>query len=140
VLSLSLVLAGAAPALATEPVTVSMFGCYLNGGETTVPAGAEVTIASGWGALTRGQITSYLASVSTEATLDGEPIVGSFGSPEGFRAEGWSVFWTYEAGALEAGETITVSVDHILAFPVFDGGTLFPAGSVGELTCEITAV
>jgi hypothetical protein len=139
-LSISMLLAAAAPALAAEPVSVSMFPCFLAGGETTVPAGADLTIQSGWGARTRGQINSFLASVSTEATLDGEPIVGSFGSPEGSRADGWSVFWNYSTDALDAGDTIEVSVEQTLAFPVFDGDLLFPAGSLGQMTCTITGV
>jgi len=139
-LALSLSLASAAPAFADEPLNVSLFACSFGSGTVTVPAGADINIRAGWGTRTLGQIQAFLASVTTDATLDDDPIVGTFGSPEGSKANGWAVFWNYPTVAPADGVSITVTLDWLLSFPVFDGGVLFPAGSaLGEVQmCTIT--
>jgi hypothetical protein len=107
-------------------------------GTTTVPEGIDINIRAGWGALTLGQIQAFLHSVTTDATLDGEPIVGSFGTPFGSKADGWGVFWNYPTVAPAAGESIAITLEWTLRFAVYDGETLFPAGSRGVHTCTIT--
>jgi hypothetical protein len=124
--------------VAAEALNVSFFGCAYGDGTTTVPAGAYINIRAGWGAKTLGQIVTFLTSVTTDATLDGYPINGSFGSPAGSKADGWGVFWNYPTVAPAAGESITVTLEWTLRHPVFDGFALYPAGSVDEgLTCTI---
>ena len=126
-------------ASAAEPVTVSMVGCYyFAGGTVTVPAGAAINIREGWGAKNRGLENVFLGAVTTDATLDGNPIAGSFGTPSGSKADGWVVYWEYPTVAPAAGHSIVVTVEWTLRHPVNDGlSGVSPAGSLGTLACTI---
>jgi len=124
---------------ADEPIPVSMVGCvYFAGGTVPVPAGADINIREGWGTKTFGQEVAFLRSVTTDATLDGNPIVGSFGTPSGSKVDGWTVYWEYPTVAPAAGHSIVVRVEWTLRNPVNDGlSGVSPAGSLGMLECTI---
>jgi len=123
---------------AVEPVIVSMVGCSFDSeGTVTVPAGAEIDIVPGWGTRTLGQEVAFLQSVTTEATIDGNPIVGSFGAPFGWAATGWTVYWEYPTVAPAAGESAVVTVEWTLRFPVNDGLSGRYVGQLGALACTI---
>lgn len=144
VLSLSAMLAATAPVYAADPVYVDIQGCdWVEGGETTVPAGADINVFAGWLTDSYGQQVAWLKSVQTTLEVDGTPITGTdsaWGDPEQFGKHFWGVFWTYPlALSLDAGDSITVYHAWSLRVPVYDGVGHYPTGLIFEATCTITA-
>jgi hypothetical protein len=150
VLSVSALLAAAAPVFADEPELgfVDIQGCYFGDGQATVPAGADFFISAGWLAESRGQEMAWLNSVQTTLTFDGgAPIAGAdtLWSPIFYvvkvpQFQLWITTWDYRHAALGVGESITVYHAWSLRVPVYDGTFHFPKGLIFGGTCTITGV
>ena len=75
-LTLSALLAAAAPVHGANTAFVDIQGCSLSGGTTTVPAGADIFLDAGWSAQTRGQELAFLYSVQTTLSINGDAVAG----------------------------------------------------------------
>jgi hypothetical protein len=118
---------------------VSVPGCDGNpGGERHITPD-RVTITSSWGAKTRGQIQSFLKSITWNVTIDGTPVdvTPYIGTPYRSGDFLW-VTWAYPYGPLYSGEQVTATVEYVFETPVFDGDLLYE-GSLGPFSCTIIA-
>lgn len=141
VLSL-LVLLAATPVQAAQPTSVSLAGCYYaNSGTIAVPAGTALNLTIGWGTDKLWEQGMFLLSVKTVADIDGVPIDHAnryFGLPA-YTSGVWVERWTYLAGPLTVGKSITITYQWIFRFPVYANGAWVPSGpQFPPLTCRIT--
>jgi hypothetical protein len=143
----------AAGTSSAAPVTVSLPTCYFaHGGQVTVPAGSDVTVRLGVLYQYRGRTQDFLASQTTTATLNGNPVAGAsslWGAPQAVTG-GWVTFWNLSVGTLanpgdSAVMTMQVNLSHQIPAgrdpetgrQLFSGpGDLFPS----DFGCRITAV
>lgn len=141
-----LMLVGAAPAQAGALTEVSILACHNDGGEVTVPRGSELWLEMYWGSRTRRQANQFVNRVKTIAKIDGvavtesrtywlEPIPHESGDWE------WTVSWSYPAGQLRRGESMTVTVQWKLLRGVSDGVSWYAEGPIFDprLKCVLTA-
>jgi hypothetical protein len=99
----------------------------------------RVAITGSWGAKTRGQIQSFLNSITWNVTIDGTPVdvTPYIGKP--YRAgEFLWVTWAYPYGPLYSGEQVTATVEYVFETPVYDGYEMYE-GTLGPFSCTIIA-
>jgi len=146
----------ASPARAAEPVVVSLLGCQIDGGSTTVPAGVPVSLRlPGFAQGTYGLIVDFLLKEQTTLTIDRNgttsvaDLTGAWPAPQQLDSH----FWVtrppnYELGTLSAGdrvlvtESITFTRPLLVAYPPVgssgDNGP-FLINAQGPISCLITA-
>ncbi|MGE5287482.1 MAG: hypothetical protein ACM3ML_09820 [Micromonosporaceae bacterium] len=130
---------------------MSIFACWENGGQATVPAGSTVTFQGGWADSNLGLIKNFLNDVTVTASVNGTQIANAnsyWSAPEVFTPEpgvtAWATFWTYPTGiTLSTGQSLTFTTDWVLSHPVvtlLGGRAMIPAGSLfgGPISCTVT--
>lgn len=120
--------------------SVSVVGCQSNyGGERHISPD-HVTFTAGWGAKTRGQIKSFLNSITWNVTIDDTPVdvTPYIGKPYKSGDFMW-VTWVYPYGDMDSGEQVTVTAEYVLSTSVYDGYEMYPAGSYFYSSCTIIA-
>jgi len=138
----------------TRPAGVPIAGCiFVQGGQTTVPAGTDVVLVVGDITLRRGQAEAARHNWSFAlANLDGTPIANADSywnapTPEtDVLANGtlypnaWATWWIYDTGiTLGAGQSVTLDYDLVSLHAGTDGfGPAAPAGPIVGGTCTIT--
>jgi hypothetical protein len=128
----------ASPARAAEPVVVSLLGCQIDGGSTTVPAGSSVSLRlPGYAQGTYGLIRDFLLKEQTTLTIDRNgttnvvDLTDAWPAPQQLDTH----FWVtrppnFDLGTLAAGdsvlvtESITFTQPLLVAYP--------PVGSSGD--------
>lgn len=137
---------------AATPVTVSMLGCYFDGGSETVPAGSDVTIRLGWGQQTVGLVYDFLNNQTTTASLDGTPIANAsaiWGAPIALKPGGVSWWYSPTKTLANAGDSMSVAIQISLRNRIPQGrdpdtGKQIFAGPddslPGDFGCTVTAV
>ena len=145
-------LAAAGVGSAATPVTVSMLGCYFDGGSATVPAGSDVTIRLGWGQQNVGLVHDFLNNETTTATLDGSPIANAsarWGAPIALHPGGLSWWYSPSETLANAGDSMSVTMQISLVNRIPQGrdpdtGKQIFAGPDDSLPadfgCTVTAV
>jgi len=119
---------------------VGIPSCHFNSGGEQHIAPDRLTITASWGAKTRGQIQSFLNSVTWNVTIDGTPVdVTPYIGKPAPNGDNWWVSWAYPYGPLYSGEQVTATVEYVLATSVYDGYSVTPAGSLGPFSCTIIA-
>jgi hypothetical protein len=109
-----------------------------SGGEVHVSPD-RLTLTASWGAKTRGQIQSFLKSITWNVTIDGTPVdvTPYVGKPFVSGDFVW-VQWAYPYGPLYSGEQVTATVEYVLSTPVFDGYEMYD-GTFGPFSCTVIA-
>jgi hypothetical protein len=146
----------ASPARAAQPVVVSLFGCQINGGSTTVAAGAPVSLRlPGFAQGTYGLIVDFLLKEQTTLTIDRNGTTSVVDLTHAWPAPQQldTLFWVtrppnYDLGTLAAGDSvlvtwsITFTQPLLVAFPPVgssgDNGP-FLIHAEGPISCLITA-
>src|SRR5262245_52086358 len=144
---------GVIGARSATPIEVSLAACYFGGGgQTTVPAGSDVTVRFGWAENNRGRLQDVLNAQTVTADVDGAPIAGASGLWGAIEAgDGFYVsYWRASAGTLASpGDSVSVHFQVALSRAVPEGkdpdtGEHFKAGPgpilPADFGCTITAV
>lgn len=144
VLGGALLLTSATAVSAAEEVHVDPLACaWFTGGTWTVPADSDIVLTNGWFAESRGQVIAFMKAVTWVLVVDGTEVdlTSYMGEPTQFDRKFWAVRWEYPAGTLDAGETMTITMDSVLSRPVWDGFDHYPRGSTigGPAECVVTA-
>jgi hypothetical protein len=147
----------ASPARAADPVVVSLLGCQINGGSTTVPAGSPVSLRlPGFAQGTYGLILDFLLKEQTTLTIDRNgttsvvDLTDAWAAPQQLDAHFWITRPpNYDLGTLVAGdsvlatESITFRQPLLVAYPPVgssgDNGPFLDRGE-GPISCLIEAV
>jgi hypothetical protein len=147
----------ASPARAADPVVVSLLGCQINGGSTTVPAGSSVSLRlPGFAQGTYGLILDFLLKEQTTLTIDRNgttsvvDLTDAWPAPQQLDTHFWITRPpNYDVGTLAAGdsvlvtESITFTQPLLVAYPPVgssgDNGPFLDRGE-GPISCLIEAV
>lgn len=149
VLGASVLLGSAGAVLADEPAqyVLDVYSCVVtdvdnNLVEGNVPAGSEIILFEGWIANTRGQLQSFLLNATWQLTVDGDPVdVTPYLSGLIRFGPFWGDLWSFSAGTLASGETLSTHYNLELRAANFDGVFHYAKGPVhGEgINCSVTA-
>src|SRR5260370_18744696 len=99
----------------------------------SVAAGSPITLATGWGMTTRGNLVDFIHAATVTMTIDGQAVTTTRAQPvlvDSVDNDGWLVFWTFSTVALAAGQTMVVTFNIVLAHQVVDH-SLFKFGLPG---------
>jgi len=147
----------ASPARAADPVVVSLLGCQINGGSTTVPAGSPVSLRlPGFAQGTYGLILDFLLKEQTTLTIDRNgttsvvDLTDAWPAPQQLDTHFWLTRPpNYDLGTLTAGdsvlatESIAFTQPLLVAYPPVgssgDNGPFLDRGE-GPISCLIEAV
>jgi hypothetical protein len=139
----TLVLAAAAgtvasPARAADPVVVSLIGCAIDGGSTTVPAGSPVSLRlPGYAEGTYGLILDFLLKEQTTLTIDRNAttsvvnLMNAWPAPQQLDTHLWVTRPpNYDLGTLAAGDSVSVTESITFRQPLLVAYP--PVGSSGD--------
>ncbi len=137
-----LLLSSAGAVAAQDTALVDPFGCAIfTDGSMTVEPGAPILLRGGWTATTRGQIEAFNRDAIWINTVNGTSIdVRPYlTAPFQIDRKFWAVLWYYPLPPLALGETMHLTTDLVLRHPVYDGSSLYRAGSAygGPQTCDV---
>jgi hypothetical protein len=148
VLAIAVVAAVCASTARAGTALVGAYGCFANGGQTTVPAGSTVGITQGIAETRRGVLQAYLNAQSTTVSVNGGAAVdlsAHWTAPSQQSDGSWLTRVRYDTGVtLAAGQSLTFRFEIVLNNPVPEvtGGqpAFNPSGSQGVWACTVTAV
>jgi len=123
----------AATAYADDP-RISLIRCnFPLNHNVSVAAGSPITLATGWGMTTRGNLIDFIHAATVTMTVDGQAVTPTEGEPflvDSVDNDGWLVFWTFSTVAPAAGQTMVVTFNIVLDHQVVDH-TLIEFGLAG---------
>ena len=150
--AVTVALATAAGASADGTSIVPVYGCFVNGGHVTRPAGTELVAATGWAAKTRGLVEDYLQAQTTTLVVNGGSPVdasGLYDEPAARGEDSWASFVRVPTGmTLAPGESATLAFTIAVSHRVTDG-LVFANGQNGKplfyegaatFSCTVTGV
>jgi hypothetical protein len=128
----------ASPARAADPVVVSLVGCAINGGSTTVPAGSSVSLRlPGYAQGTYGLIVDFLLKEQTTLTIDRNgttsivDLTDAWSAPQQLDTHFWLTRPpNYDLGTLAAGDSVLVTESITFRQPLLVAYP--PVGSSGD--------
>jgi hypothetical protein len=88
-----------------------------------VAAGSPITLATGWGMTTRGNLIDFIHAATVSMTVDGQAVTPTEGEPvlvDSVDNDGWLVSWTFSTVAPATGQTMVVTFNIVLAHDVVD--------------------
>ncbi len=113
----------AATAYADDP-RISLIRCnFPLNHNVSVAAGSPITLATGWGMTTRGNLVDFIHAATVTMTVDGQAVTTTRAEPvlvDPVDNDGWLVFWTFSTVAPAAGQTMVVTFNIVLAHQVVD--------------------
>jgi hypothetical protein len=124
-------------------------------GSVSVPATSPLTIVSGWTMSTRGNTQAFANAATGVMTINGQLVTPTKsevyqphpdGQRDGNADDAWRVQWSFATTAPAQGQSMIVTFDIALAYPVADheGGPgqpgILPAGSLfpSPFVCSVT--
>lgn len=124
-------------------------------GSVSVPAASPLTIVSGWTMSTRGNTQAFANAATGVMTINGQLVTPTKsevyqphpdGQPDGNADDAWRVQWSFATSAPAQGQSMIVTFDITLAYPVADHETgpgqptILPAGSLfpSPFVCSVT--
>lgn len=146
-------LAATATASADGTSTVGVYGCFVNGGNVTRPAGTEIVARTGWAAKTRGLVQDFLQAQTTTLDVSGRTSIDAstmYDEPATRGQGDWASFVNVPTGVtLAPGESVTLTVTLAVSHRVTDG-LVFANGENGrpqffepgaiDFSCTVTGV
>jgi hypothetical protein len=120
---------------------VSAYGCYVNGGQVTRPAGTEIVVRQGWVTATRSQSLDFVHAQQTTVSVNGGSTVDlsrDWTTPRSVD-QGWRTDVFYPTGiVLGPGQSLTFHFVISLRHRVFDGFSYGGPGAIVDSTCTVT--
>jgi hypothetical protein len=114
---------------------VGVYGCFVNGGHVTRPAGTQLVAVTGWAAKTRGLVEDFLQAQTTTLVVNGStPIDASSMYDEATTRDpgDWVSFVRVPTGVtLAPGESATLTFTLAVSHRLTDG-ELFANGERGR--------
>jgi hypothetical protein len=137
------------------PFEVGSFGCLVNRGQRTVPAGSMIVIRNGWSVFgSRGSIGSFLAAQVSVLSVNDGPMIdvsGEYGPAELSGTDTWTTWLRHSSGVTldNPGDSMRFTFTLVFKRPVTDvsdldgDGSADPVNGSGGLafggTCTVTA-
>lgn len=133
--AVAVALAATASASADGTSTIGVYGCFVNGGHVTRPAGTQLVAVTGWAAKTRGLVEDFLQAQTTTLVVNGATPIDASGMYDEAttRDQGdWVSFVRVPTGVtLAPGESATLAFTLTVSHRLTDG-EVFANGERGR--------